>query len=48
VPHEVAAEVPAAAARIAEAEARLIGPSKEPGFSYEVLERIITGGGGQH
>jgi regulator of RNase E activity RraA len=48
VPHDVAAEVPAAAARIAEAEARLIGPSKEAGFSYEVLERIITGGGGQH
>lgn len=48
VPLDVAADVPAAAARIAEAEARLIGAAQQPGFSYEVLEQILTGGGGHH
>lgn len=48
VPVEVAAAVPEAAAKLAAAEARLIGPSQQPGFSFEVLEAIITGGGGHH
>ncbi len=48
VPLEAAAEVPAAAARIAEAEQRLIRAAQRPDFSYEVLEAVITGGGGNH
>lgn len=48
VPHDVAAAIPQAAARIAEAEARLIEASREPGFGYDMLERVITGGGGHH
>jgi regulator of RNase E activity RraA len=48
VPIEVAGEVAATAARLAAEEAKLIGPSRQPGFSYQVLADIITGGGGQH
>ncbi|MEZ5232116.1 MAG: hypothetical protein R2749_05335 [Acidimicrobiales bacterium] len=48
VPAAVAAAIPAAAEALAADEAKLIGPSRQPGFSYEQLEAIITGGGGHH
>lgn len=48
IPHDVAAALPAAATRIAEAERRLIDASHEPGFDYDMLERVVTGGGGSH
>ena len=48
VPHSAAAQLADAAARIARQEATLIDASKQPGFGVEVLEQILTGGGGQH
>lgn len=48
VPASVAARIPAAADALAAEEAKLIGPSRQPGFSYERLAEIIAGGGGSH
>ncbi len=48
VPVDVAERVVATAAALAAEEAKLIGPSQQPGFSYERLAEIITGGGGHH
>lgn len=48
VPAGVAGDVRATALGQAAAEARLIGPSQQPGFSYDVLAEILGGGGGRH
>ena len=48
VPHAAAAKLVDAAARVARQEATLIEASKQPDFDVEVLEQILTGGGGQH
>lgn len=48
IPHGAAAQLVDAAARIARQEAILIEASKEPGFDIDVLEQILTGGGGRH
>jgi regulator of RNase E activity RraA len=48
IPTEVVAEVAAAAERLARQEAVLIEASRQPGFGYPAIERILGGGGGQH
>src|SRR3954469_2701378 len=48
IPPAAAPGLVEAAARIARQEAVLIEASKAPGFDIETLERILTGGGGQH
>ncbi len=46
VPLDVVADLPAAAADIATAEARLIEASRQPGFSAADLRRLLGGGAG--
>jgi regulator of RNase E activity RraA len=48
IPLEVAADLVAAADRLARQEAVLIDASRQHGFGYHDLERILGGGGGQH
>ena len=48
VPPETVREIPATVERQAAAEALMIGPSKKPGFNYDVLAYILGGGGGEH
>lgn len=48
VPPDVAADVPAAAARIAEGEAVLISAAQRDDFDIAALERIVRGDGDSH
>jgi regulator of RNase E activity RraA len=48
IPIAAAAELVAAADRLARQEAVLIEASRQPGFSYATIERILGGGGGGH
>jgi regulator of RNase E activity RraA len=48
IPQEAAAHIVEAATRIARQESVLIEASKAPDFGIDVLEQILTGGGGQH
>jgi regulator of RNase E activity RraA len=48
IPAEAAPELAAAADRLAGQEAILIEASRQPGFSYAAIERILGGGGGGH
>jgi regulator of RNase E activity RraA len=48
IPLEVVGTVAGAAERIARQEAMLIAAAREPGFGIDVLERLLTAGGGRH
>jgi regulator of RNase E activity RraA len=48
IPADAVGSVAAAAERLARQEATLIEAAREPGFGIEVLERLLSGGGGRH